>query len=469
MSASDHVRHYVVLKTTPELWAEYRERRIGFVHEYIATHAGAPALIKRFEVAGLPSNDVAAAALDKSADATAPPETGANGGAGEPPSELVAALRVEAGVAAEFQEAVRSKPDVFVGGGADLPFSGADHWCPREAADPIFGDRAEAERLLALPAFRKKRKLTGSGVNVVIVDQGLDGQALGRSFGGGWTVHSTAPGTARAPSAATRLHAMMVAHNVLGVAPDALLFDLPMVPPRIIDIAGFFLSTADAAYRLMLGDIRLRRLGTPEPAPWVIANAWAIYDRSGENPPGSYTDSPSHPFNQLITRAGQEGIDFVFCAGNCGQFCPDQRCGALDQGPGRSIFGANCHPDVLSVGAVRTDTLWLGYSSQGPGQPGFWPGGKEKPDLCAPSQFCENDDAHATNGGSSAASGLAAGVIAALRSHRKWQAPRASPAQLRAALTKSARKTDGSAWSRRLGHGILDAEKAADELAGQFP
>ena len=46
-----------------------------------------------------------------------------------------------------------------------------------------------------------------------------------------------------------------------------------------------------------------------------------------------------------------DGIDVVFSAGNCGQFCPDRRCGETDRGPGHSIWGANSHPRVLTFGA----------------------------------------------------------------------------------------------------------------------
>jgi len=160
-----------------------------------------------------------------------------------------------------------------------------------------------------------------------------------------------------------------------------------------------------------------------------------------------------------MDEAANAGIDVVFCAGNCGQFCPDERCGPGDQGPGNSIFGANCHPRVMSVGAVRADTLWLGYSSQGPGQPLL---AHDKPDLCAPSQFCETEDAHTVNRGTSAACALVAGVMAALRS--KWNSAAVSPDRLRTVLNKYARKTDGLKWNNRFGNGILNAKDAFKHL-----
>jgi hypothetical protein len=87
-----------------------------------------------------------------------------------------------------------------------------------------------------------------------------------------------------------------------------------------------------------------------------------------------------------------DNIDVVFAAGNCGQFCPDSRCGAEDQGPGRKL-------------------------------------GWEKPDFCAASHFCEDDDAFSINTGTSAACGLTGGIVAALRS--RWNSTRVSPNQLK--------------------------------------
>ena len=68
---------------------------------------------------------------------------------------------------------------------------------------------------------------------------------------------------------------------------------------------------------------------------------------------------------------------------------------------------------AVDVAVNGTDGLWLGYSSQGPGA--LYP---YKPDLCAASQFSDNEDAYAGNTGTSAACALASGVVARLRG--KW-------------------------------------------------
>jgi subtilisin family serine protease len=123
---------------------------------------------------------------------------------------------------------------------------------------------------------------------------------------------------------------------------------------------------------------------------------------------------------------------------------------------------------VLTVGAVRADSVWLGYSSQGPGQSRLGP---NKPDLCAASQFKEDDDAFSINTGTSAACGLTAGVIAALRS--RWDQSKVSPGQLKDVLNATARKPSGLNWNsplgHRLGNGVLDVKAAFDKLQAQFP
>ena len=56
---------------------------------------------------------------------------------------------------------------------------------------------------------------------------------------------------------------------------------------------------------------------------------------------------------------------------------PDGRCGA-DVGTGRSIWGANGHPLVMTVGAVNRLEQFIGYSSRGPAALD-----PNKPDFCS--------------------------------------------------------------------------------------
>ena len=52
---------------------------------------------------------------------------------------------------------------------------------------------------------------------------------------------------------------MMIAHNILKVAPRAKLFDMPLAPVAKISNITAFLSLADAAFRQMLFDIAIWR------------------------------------------------------------------------------------------------------------------------------------------------------------------------------------------------------------------
>jgi hypothetical protein len=233
----------------------------------------------------------------------------------------------------------------------------------------------------------------------------------------------------------------------------------------------------------VLADIEVW-LGAVFPGRWVFCNAWGIHDRRLEaipvGDPGNYTGDPAHPFNRLIGAIDCAfGHDQVFAAGNCGQFCPNDRCGPADRGPGRSILGANSHPRVLTAGAVRADGLWLGYSSQGPGQPGFLPvqpeGGAfvRKPDLCAPAHSVEPSDGHFLSSGTSAACGTVAGAVAALRSDGSPHAA-VPPEAMRDHLRRTARKPVGAAseWhdpELKRGSGILDLGAALGHPVLPYP
>lgn len=351
----------------------------------------------------------------------------------------------------------------------------SDHWCPVQPGQTQFGKRADARRLIGADALGRP-PFSGKDVNVVIVDQGLNRAwieahfGLGR-FGGGWPFNPSSgdPRPGRLPgdtSVGDAQHGLMLARNVLNIAPEARLYDLPIIPPRIYNLQ-LFLDEAHAAYNSMLTDI-YQRGGT-----WVLVNAWAVFDRLSEVPLGDYTENlfaPSpglHPFTHDVADALDHRIDVIFCAGNCGQFCPDERCGGTDRGPGHSIWGANSYHRVLTIGAVRTDRTWIGYSSQGPGQPRLaLPGPNvtnRKPDLCLPSGFGEDFDAHTLNRGTSAASGMAAGVVAALRS--RWDSNTVSPARLQAVLNQTAQNPVSGGWDPRFGNGILNIGLALP----QFP
>jgi hypothetical protein len=361
---------------------------------------------------------------------------------------------------------------------------GADprgHFCNLFAAASArpFGNRSRVRDILGFDALHAGN-LKGRGVNVVIIDQGLNAKEIKarnpKNWGGGLARRNAIePGSAPRTS-----HGMMIARNVLDIAPEATLYDVPMIPPHIVR-PGLFASDAHATFREVLDEIGRRRKRGHKDSVWILVNAWGVFDRAGEWPPGDYTCNTrarltkfgwsdevdferGHPFNNIMNDAVGAGIDVLFGAGNCGRFTASSRCGRLDRGEGRSIWGANAHPAVLTIGAVSADGQWLGYSSEGPGGWGL-EGKRTKPDVCAPSHFCEDHDAAMLNSGTSAATGLAAGVVAAVRSNPKWGPKDVPPTKLKVAINDSARGQGGN-WNARTGHGILDARALLGRLSG---
>jgi hypothetical protein len=364
----------------------------------------------------------------------------------------------------KFREIVsaRGKGEDIVGAGCDLPIDDADYFCPANPEQVSFRLRSDANRLIRahlLPPASNGR------VNVVVVDRGVDPNLIGANFEGGWPHPSGSPGAGQA----VRGHGAMTTRNVLAVAGTARIWDIPLIPERITD-KKTFLAEALVAYSVALAEIALNAGQQRFSGSWIFVNPWALFDRKGEVPAGDYTNNPWHPFNVVISVANLLRHDVVFSAGNCGQFCPDWRCGPTDRGSGASILGANSHHRVLTVGAARVDDLWLGYSSQGPSQPGFNVlGPNQKPDLCAPSNFCEDNDAHAVNSGTSAACAVAAGVVARLRTRSQWAAGNLRPGVIRNVLRSRARKLGVTAPNNETGFGMFDAKSTYDDLLANFP
>ena len=132
--------------------------------------------------------------------------------------------------------------------------------------------------------------------------------------------------------------------------------------------------------------------------PHVLTNSWGMFQQAWDP---DYTTNPNHPFTRKVLEAIDEGILVLFAAGNCGATCPDGRCGA-DNGPGRSIWGANGHPRVITVGAVNMNEQFVGYSSQGPAALDA-----NKPDFCSITHFTGY---FTSDSGTSAATPIAGGV-----------------------------------------------------------
>jgi hypothetical protein len=356
----------------------------------------------------------------------------------------------------------------------------ADYSIPVAPDGTMFGTFDDARRLIG--ADQLPNALDGTGVNVVVIDAGVDKNMFPPGqFGGGWHCLPQGPGmpTPLPPGKTTgddALHGMMIVNNILAIAPKVTIWDVPLIPPpKIYDIPTFLIA-ANAVFGQILTDILAWQKQGVLTGPWIFMNAWAIYDRRSEGPYlGEYTENlgtgglPPHYFIATVEQVANAGFDLVFCAGNCGEVCPDDRCGPNDYGPGRGIWGANAHGQVLTAGGVRVDGIWTGYSSEGPGPtPNLY---KYKPDICAPTQFVGAVGKYPPNDGTSAAAAIAAGVVCALRSQAgsNWSQTKVTPAQLKQVLNDTATQTQGSGWNRWLGNGILNANAAYQKLKVQFP
>ena len=311
-------------------------------------------------------------------------------------------------------------------------------------ADPAVGATGDVARRLGVAALRRAG-LTGRGVHVAVVDTGIDGSRI--PVAGGW-----APRPGYVPGTSAPNHGTMVAYDVRIAAPDAQILDYALLTSRAGTWAAF-LSDAIAAFADLVQRVNAA------PGRWVVTNSWGLFDRASDAPIGSpenYSANPDHPFNQITAALVAAGADVFFAAGNCGADCPDGRCGAGDTGPGASIHGANSHPDVLTVAAVTVTDRRLGYSSQGPGA--LY---SRKPDLAGLSHF-KGSGIYPVDGGTSAASPVAAGVAAALRQARATD--RLAPAQLKGLLQRTARDLGGDGWDYDLGYGVIDAAAAVKAL-----
>jgi hypothetical protein len=281
----------------------------------------------------------------------------------------------------------------------------------------------------------------GTGIVVGVVDGGITAEGrpirrgeeatvkVGRVIGGfpdaDWGTTGAAWGN----------HGNMCATDVLGMAPEAQIYDL-----RISD--GFFLSDAMAAFQWAID--RHRADGTPH----VLTNSWGIFQ---EDWAPDYARDPDHVFTRKVLEAMDEGILVLFAAGNCGGTCPDGRCGS-DTGPGRSIWGANGHRRTITVGAVNKNEQFVGYSSQGPAA--LW---ADKPDFCSVTHF---RGYFASDSGTSAATPIAAGVSALLRQ----AAPGLTQDRLQQVLKDTAKDIGPVGFDSNSGAGILRAKAAFDQL-----
>ena len=303
------------------------------------------------------------------------------------------------------------------------------------------GDIAAVARHLGVDQIWA-RGFRGAGIVVGVLDGGITAQGRPVKAGettrriprvvGGWPEADWGTESSRWSS-----HGNMCATDVLGMAPEAQIYDL-----RIGGSGGSSGTVSRALQAFQWAIDRFRSDGTPQ----VLSNSWGIYQESWDP---AYARDPNHPFTRKVVEAIDLGIIVLFAAGNCGDTCPDGRCGD-DIGTGRSIWGANGLEQVMTVGAVNTLDQFIGYSSRGPAALS-----QQKPDFCSISHFtgysnCDN--------GTSAATPILAGICALLKQAR----PTRTPAQMRGDLIATCRDIGAAGFDIHSGHGIVQPLRALD-------
>ena len=314
---------------------------------------------------------------------------------------------------------------------------------------------------------------TGAGIIVGVVDAGITAHGRPLSPGeapaipyppaigqvtGGWPPDSLGQGGWGTTSVGWGQHGNMMAFDVQAMAPEARLWDIRLWSPDTGSVAGTFaayVSNAVAGYR--------EAIDSKTDRPHILTNSWGLYD-SGTDP--HFAFSPESPLARMVEEALDAGILVLFAAGNCGtgcQFDPDTLCGGGDRGPGNSILGPNGHSRVMTVGAANLAGEWCGYTSQGPAA--LAPYDVEKPDFCSYTRFdgffpAADPTLRDFDGGTSAATAIAAGVVALLK--QRW--PGLTQEDAKRVLRETARDIRAPGFDTDSGAGIIQAKEAFKRL-----
>ena len=323
--------------------------------------------------------------------------------------------------------------------------------CP---GSPALGNDSDVEQLLCLDQLRRIG-MDGTGILIAIVDTGINlthmasaGRPINLDVGRSWV-----PSSGMVPGNAPVSHGTMCAFDAAIAAPKATFLDVQLLRSSSTGptpMSGV-LSDAVRAYSHLIRIMTApRRPG--ENRSLVVNNSWGMFHPSWDFPvnhPGNYSDNPNHPFNRIVSALERVGADILFAAGNCGFPCPDGRCKGITS---NAIYGANGHPSVLTIAGVDVTKARVGYSSQGPGRLS-----RNKPDLCGYTHF-KGSGVYAADGGTSAATPVVSGVVAAVRNKRPFSPnnPAVAPSAIRALLRSTAQDLGTSGFDFDYGYGVVN-------------
>ncbi|MBC7987443.1 MAG: S8 family serine peptidase [Sphingomonadaceae bacterium] len=310
-----------------------------------------------------------------------------------------------------------------------------------------------------------RRGMDGTNVGVVILDTGINLTHLESVLGyvpnfdsaNSWTP----PGVGWTAGDAPVDHGTMCAFDALIAAPSATLIDYPILSanaPTGGSVMSGFLSTALLAFAGIHGSWN-SGVGSGDLSQYsglVVSNSWGIFHPSWDFPaghPGRYCDNPNHPFILQLETMSMGAIDVFFAAGNCGADCPDGRCQNRSV---ESIMGASASVDALSIAGCDINNERVGYSSQGPSIAGMY---GMKPDFTAYTHFLGSQafGVDVPDSGTSAACPVAAGCMAALRTHISPRTP-ATPYMMYSHFRQQATTPAGQStgWNGDYGYGIIN-------------
>ncbi len=332
--------------------------------------------------------------------------------------------------------------------------------CP---GSPPMGTFTDVERLLCVPQMTSNG-MTGAGVLIAIVDTGINmahltarGRPITLDVGRSWV-----PNAGMAPGNALVGHGTMCAFDAALAARQATFLDIQLLRSTATGPTSMsgVLSDGIRAYNHLIGVMNApRRPG--ESRSMVVNNSWGMFHPSWDFPvghAGNYSDNPNHPFNRIVGALEAAGADILFAAGNCGSNCPDGRCSGVTA---NAIYGANGHLSVLTIAGVDTSKTRVGYSTQGPGRLA-----RNKPDLSGFTHF-QGSGVYAADGGTSAATPVVAGVVAAVRTKKPFIPgnPSTSPASVRALMRSTAEDLGSAGFDFDHGAGVVNGCALAREFA----
>lgn len=288
---------------------------------------------------------------------------------------------------------------------------------------------AGVDDLAQLTRLRELR-LYGHGVAIALLDDGVHVDSVRAKLRAARLMahgacpifdveHSRVAGLPEPFSRGRRSHASMCAYDACLGAPGCTLLDFPVLAPR--PVGGRRMDYLLAACRHV---VELLRAGVFRHI--VVLNAWQTLP--GDEHLGVPTDDPEHPLYRALSELDAAGADVLFAA-------PDHHA--------RQIHGPALHPHVLTVTALNLDGTPFESSVER-----IRPDGSGKPDIGNYQGFAGYElFRNQCDYGTSAATALTAGMLAAVRSSPKARTK--SPAELRELFRQSAR---GRAVARLPGH-----------------